>query len=84
MVTQRKRFPKLLLLLPFLDAGNDVMNNLWRSAKVNGWIKECYLIKQVCFAATVSGTVHTAGAIDGKAAFAEAGVQAGGDLALSW
>jgi hypothetical protein len=52
--------------------------------EMNGWIKECYLIKQVFFAATVSGTVHTAGAIDGKAAFAEAGVQAGGDLALSW
>jgi hypothetical protein len=52
--------------------------------KANGWIKECYLIKQVFFAATVSGTVHTSGAIDGKAAFAEAGVQAGGNLALSW
>jgi hypothetical protein len=50
----------------------------------NGWIKECYLIKEVFFAATVTGTVHTAGNIDGKAAFAQAGVTVSGDLSMGW
>ena len=52
--------------------------------KNNGWIKECYLIKQAFFAATVSGTVHTAGTIDGRTALAQAGVTAGGNLSMSW
>jgi hypothetical protein len=52
--------------------------------KNNGWIKECYLIKQAFFAATVSGTVHTAATIDGKTALAQAGVTAGGNLSMSW
>jgi len=52
--------------------------------KDNGWIKECYLIKQVFFAATVTGTVHTAGTVDGKAALAQAGVTGNADLSMTW
>jgi hypothetical protein len=50
----------------------------------NGWIKECYLIKQVFFAAAITGTVHTAGTLDGKTAFSQAGVTASGDVAMNW
>jgi hypothetical protein len=50
----------------------------------NGWIKECYLIKQVFFPATVTGTVHTAGNLDGKTAFAQAGVTGSGNIAMTW
>lgn len=50
----------------------------------NGWIKECYLIKQVFFSATVAGTVHTAGTIDGKTAFAQAGVTGSANLSMTW
>jgi hypothetical protein len=52
--------------------------------RANGWIKECLVIKQVFFAQTVSGTVHTAGNIDGKAAFAQAGIAASSNLSMSW
>jgi hypothetical protein len=52
--------------------------------KTFGWIQECYLIKQVFFAQTIAGTVHTTGNIDGKAAFANAGVTVGGNLSMSW
>lgn len=52
--------------------------------KNNGWVQECYLLKQVFFAQTVSGTVHTTGKIDGQGAFAEAGIAASGNLAMSW
>lgn len=53
-------------------------------ARNNGWIQECYLIKQVFFAQTVSGTVHTSGTVDGKGAFADAGVTVSGNLSMSW
>jgi hypothetical protein len=52
--------------------------------RANGWIRECYVIKQVFFAQSISGTVHTAGNIDGKAAFAQAGVTVSGDLSMGW
>src|SRR5215469_3416744 len=52
--------------------------------KKNGWIKECHLIKQVFFAQTVSGIVHTSDAIDGQGAFAEAGITVSGKLSMSW
>ena len=52
--------------------------------KKNGWIQECYLIKQVFFAQTVSGTVHTSGTIDGQGAFAEAGITVSGKLSMDW
>lgn len=48
--------------------------------KKYGWIRECFLLKQVFFAQTISGTVHTTDTIDGKTAFA----QVGGDLSISW
>jgi hypothetical protein len=51
---------------------------------IYGWVRECFLLKQVFFAQTVSGTVHTAGTIEGKAALAQAGVTAGGNLSISW
>jgi hypothetical protein len=52
--------------------------------RANGWIKECYVIKQVFYAQTISGTVHTTGNIDGKTAFAQAGVTVSGALSMSW
>ena len=52
--------------------------------KNNGWIKECYLIKQVFFAASITGTVHTAGTVDGKTTLTRAGVTSSGDLAMTW
>jgi hypothetical protein len=52
--------------------------------KTYGWVRECFVLKQVFFARTVSGTVHTTGAIDGKAAFAQAGVTPTGNLSISW
>lgn len=52
--------------------------------KNNGWIQECYLLKQVFFAQTVSGTVHTAGTIDGQGAFTQAGITASGNLTMNW
>jgi hypothetical protein len=65
-----------------------VLPNLRQFAKSdprnNGWIQECYLLKQVFFAQTVSGTVHTSGTVDGQGAFTEAGINASGNLALSW
>jgi hypothetical protein len=52
--------------------------------KNNGWIKECYLIKQVFFAAAITGTIHTAGTLDGKTAFSQAGVTGSADIAMTW
>jgi hypothetical protein len=48
------------------------------------WVRECFFLKQVFFAQTISGTVHTAGNLDGKAAFGEAGINASGSLSLNW
>jgi hypothetical protein len=47
-----------------------ILPNLQRFARsdpaTNGWIQEYYLIKQVFFAQSVSGTVHTSGTVDGQ------------------
>jgi len=55
-----------------------VLPNLRRQADSNrekyGWVRECFLLKQVFFAQTISGTIHTSGTSGGKAAFARAGV----------
>ena len=65
-----------------------VLPNLRQFAKSdpnkNGWILECYLIKQVFFAQTVSGTVHTTGTVDGQGAFTDAGINVSGKLAMNW
>ena len=65
-----------------------VLPNLRKQADSNpekyGWVRECFLLKQVFFAQTISGTIHTTGTIDGKAAFAQAGITVGGNLSISW
>ena len=65
-----------------------VLPNLRKQANSNrekyGWVRECFLIKQVFFAQTISGTIHTSGTIDGKTAFTRAGVTVGGNLSISW
>ena len=65
-----------------------VLPNLRKQADSNrekyGWVRECFLLKQVFFAQTILGTIHTTGTIDGKAAFAQAGITVGGDLSISW
>lgn len=52
--------------------------------KNNGWIKECYLIKQAFFAATITATVHTAGTVDGKTTLAKAGVTSNANGSMTW
>lgn len=65
-----------------------VLPNLRKLADSNrekyGWVRECFLLKQVFFAQTISGTIHTSGTSDGKAAFARAGVTVSGNLSISW
>jgi len=69
------------------------MNNLNRMLEQKGpqlldlasrRVRECFRIKQVFFAQTISGTIHTSGTIDGKTAFARAGVTVSGNLTISW
>ena len=65
-----------------------ILPNLRQKADSNpknyGWVRECFLLKQVFFAQTISGAVQTAGNVDGKATFAEAGISVPGNLSLSW
>jgi hypothetical protein len=62
---------------------NSVLPQL-RQKSSPAWVRECFFLKQVFFAQTISGTVHTTGNLDGKAAFGEAGINASGSLSLNW
>jgi hypothetical protein len=50
----------------------------------NKWLQECFLVKEAFFVASLSATVHTVGNISAQAAFAEAGIKASGNFAMSW
>jgi hypothetical protein len=67
---------------------NTVLPNLREQAhsdpKKYGWVRECFVLKQVFFAQTISGTIHTTGTIDGKTAFGQAGVTTTGNLSINW
>jgi hypothetical protein len=50
----------------------------------NRWLQECFLVKEAFFVTSLSATVHTTGNISAQAAFAQAGIKASGNFALSW
>jgi hypothetical protein len=50
----------------------------------NKWLQECFLVKEAFFVASLTATVHTTGNISAQAAFAEAGIKASGNFAMSW